>query len=139
MRVGRSIGAAAGLALSLAAGGACLAAPSAPMQVKLAGGAEGDAKGSGVATVTVDQAVPQVCYTVATSLADATMAHIHKGAAGVSGPVAVPFAAPKAGKTEGCAKVSDELAVELLAHPAAYYINVHTPQFPKGAIRGQLK
>jgi hypothetical protein len=109
------------------------------MEVKLTGGAGGDPNGGGVATVTVDPAAPQVCYTVSTSLTDAMMAHIHKGAAGVSGPVAVPFAPLAGGKSQGCAPVSKELADDLLAHPADYYVNVHTPQFPKGAIRGQLK
>jgi hypothetical protein len=126
-------------AVLLASGGASLAAPSPPMQIKLAGGPGGDAAGSGVATVTVDPAVPQACYNVSTSLTNATMAHIHKGAAGASGPVAVPFKNPTDGKTQGCAAVSQELANDLLAHPADYYVNVHTPQFPMGAIRGQLK
>jgi hypothetical protein len=139
MRVERLFFAVAAMTACLASGGTSLAAPSPPMQVKLAGGPDGDPKGGGVATVTVDPAALQVCYTVSTSLTNAMMAHIHKGAAGVSGPVAVPFAPPADGKTQGCAAVSKELADDLLANPANYYVNVHTPQFPKGAVRGQLK
>lgn len=139
MRVERAFCFVAVVAGLLASGGASLAAPSPPMQVKLAGGPDGDPSGRGVATVTVDPAAPQVCYKVSTSLTNATMAHIHKGAASVSGPVVVPFANLADGKTEGCAAVTKEVAAELLAHPADYYVNVHTPQFPKGAIRGQLK
>ena len=127
------------VATVLASGGTSLAAPSPPMQVKLAGGSGGDPSGSGVATVRVDPAAPQVCYTVSTSLKNATMAHLHKGAATASGPVVVSFANLKDGKTQGCATVSKKVASDLLAHPADYYVNVHTPQFPKSAIRGQLK
>lgn len=123
----------------LAIGGTSLAAPSPPMKVNLTGGPDGDPAGRGVASVTVDPDALQVCYNVSTSLTDANMAHIHKGAAGVSGPVVVPFANLADGKTQGCATVTKEVAGELLANPADYYVNVHTPQFPKGAIRGQLK
>jgi hypothetical protein len=138
MRIQKALFGLAAAAAVSAAGGASLAAASAPMEVTLAGGADGDASGSGTATVTVDPAALKVCYKVATTLKDATMAHIHKGAAGVSGPVVVPFANPTDGKTSGCAPVSKAVADELLAHPADYYVNVHTPKFPKGAIRGQL-
>jgi len=34
--------------------------------------------------------------------------------------------------------VPPELAADLIANPSAYYVNVHTTQFPNGAIRGQL-
>ena len=139
MGIERMVFAAAAGAALLATAGAGLAAPAAPMQVKLQGGAGGDAAGSGTASVTIDPAAPQVCYEVSSSLKDASMAHIHKGAAGVSGPVVVPFTNPTDGKTKGCAPVSRAVADDLLAHPSDYYVNVHTPQFPMGAIRGQLK
>jgi hypothetical protein len=32
----------------------------------------------------------------------------------------------------------DELAA-ILASPKAYYVNVHTPMWPAGEVRGQLK
>jgi hypothetical protein len=121
-------------ALALATGAAA-----GSMDIKLTGADKGDPAGSGTASVTVDGAAGKVCYKVATGLADATMAHIHKGAAGESGPVVVPFANLKDGKTEGCAPAAKPVTDDLAANPAGYYVNVHSTKFPAGAIRGQLK
>lgn len=69
----------------------------------------------------------------------ATMGHIHKGAAGVSGPVVVPFDAAviNAGGS-ATLTVDPTLLDEILADPAGYYVNVHTASAPAGAARGQL-
>ncbi|GEM_PF-4040706 len=71
----------------------------------------------------------------------ATAAHIHQGAAGVAGPVVVPFAAPDAsGRANGCTTgVDRELITRILTAPYNFYVNVHTTEFPAGAIRGQLQ
>jgi hypothetical protein len=139
MRVERGFCVFGALAILMASGGAALAAPSPPMVVSLTAGPGGDASGTGSATITIDPTASKVCYTLTTSLTDAQMAHIHKGAAGQSGPVVVPFADLSGGKTQGCATVSADVANALLANPADYYVNVHTPSYPGGAIRGQLK
>jgi hypothetical protein len=136
MRIFTSTFAAAALALAATA---ATAAPGAPMQIKLTGADKGDPAATGTASVTVDAAAGQVCYKVATSITNATMAHIHKAPAGASGPVVVPFANLKEGKTEGCATAAKPVAEDLLANPADYYVNVHSPAFPAGAVRGQLK
>jgi len=65
-----------------------------------------------------------------------TDAHIHRGAAGVVGPVKVPFKAPADGDSAGC--VHTTLATRILNNPQNWYVNVHNAQFPTGAIRGQL-
>jgi CHRD domain len=65
-----------------------------------------------------------------------TMAHIHRGAAGVVGPVKVPFKAPADGDSAGCVKTT--LATRILNNPSNWYVNVHNAKFPSGAIRGQL-
>ena len=54
------------------------------------------------------------------NLAGAAVAmHIHKGAAGVAGPVVIPLATPNAdGKAAGCAGVSRALVGQILASPA---------------------
>jgi hypothetical protein len=131
--------------LAACAGLALPAAAAAPvkMQTQLTGGAEvpgpGADKGMGEATLTFDSDKAQVCYMLHSMGTDTpTMAHIHKGAAGVAGGVVVPLTAPANGKSEGCAPLAADAMADIIAHPADYYVNVHTAAFPKGAIRGQL-
>ncbi len=67
------------------------------------------------------------------------MGHIHRGAAGINGPVVVPFTAlPGADAAAACTTIDLTLAGEILATPADFYVNLHTGDFPAGAIRGQL-
>jgi hypothetical protein len=139
----------AGLILSLATGAALIAAPALSadggrkLDANLSGAAEvpgpGDADGSGTASVTVNAGRSQVCYALnVTRIDPATMAHVHKAATGVAGPVVVALQAPATGSSKGCATVTRELALAILKSPADYYVNVHTAAFPSGAIRGQL-
>ena len=120
-----------------------IAAPT-KFQVAMTGAAEvpgpGADKGKGEASLTFDTDKGQVCYMLMASGIDTpTMAHIHKGAAGVAGGVVVPLAPPANGMSEGCAPLGADVLAAILAAPADYYVNVHTAAFPKGAIRGQLK
>jgi hypothetical protein len=120
-----------------------LAADTVTMKTAMTGAAEvpgpADMKGTGTATVTIDKAKNQVCYTLAVKGIDtATMAHIHKGAVGVAGPPVVVLDAPASGNSKGCQTVAADVVIALLTTPADYYVNVHNAAFPKGAIRGQL-
>ncbi|MCC7447387.1 MAG: CHRD domain-containing protein [Anaerolineae bacterium] len=102
----------------------------------------GDPDGSGHAAVTIDAAANQVCYAlhVANIKLPATGAHIHKAAAGAAGPVVVPFQNPDAnGLAAGCVTADAALVKDILANPASYYVNVHSSEFPNGAIRAQLR
>ncbi len=110
----------------------------------LVGGQEvpgpGDPDGTGTAKVTADATTNQVCYDLtAQAIARPTAAHLHEGALGVDGPVRVTFDAPADGKSSGCVKVERTLAAAVIANPANFYVNVHNAEYPKGAIRGQLK
>lgn len=99
----------------------------------------GPGGGSGTATVKVDEAKKQVCWDLSVKgLKDVTAAHIHKGAAGMNGPPVVPFTKPSDTGGKGCATAKDDVAKDLVANPANYYVNVHTKAEPAGAIRGQL-
>jgi hypothetical protein len=111
--------------------------------VALVGEAEspaGDPVATGTATVRLRAGQGQVCYQLAaTNLPAAAAAHIHRGAAGASGPVVVPLKTPNAaGRASGCTTAARTLVNAIRADPASYYVNVHTAQFPNGAIRGQL-
>jgi hypothetical protein len=102
-----------------------------------------DPDGSGKAEVRLDRAKKRVCYEIRVKkISGVMMAHIHAGNKNVAaGPIKVVFFqnSPSGSKFEGCAKnVSRSLISKILKHPSRYYVNVHTMDFPGGAIRGQL-
>ncbi|MEV7139952.1 CHRD domain-containing protein [Streptomyces tauricus] len=71
------------------------------------------------------------------------MLHIHQGAKGVNGGVKVDFTGlldDARGRTvTGTVKVKDAaLLRKLKADPGSFYANLHTAEFPGGAVRGQL-
>jgi hypothetical protein len=100
----------------------------------------GDPDGFGAAGVIVDTVGDKVCYVVAVRGIDTVLAaHIHRGAAGVAGPVVVPLEAPTDGLSAACADVEPALADEIAGGPRGFYVNVHTSAFPMGAVRGQLR
>jgi len=111
--------------------------------IALTGEAEspaGDPVGTGTATVRMRAGQGQLCYQVAAkNLPAAAAMHIHEAASGASGPVVVPLQTPTAdGNSSGCTSVARTLITAIVANPASYYLNIHTPEFPAGAIRGQL-
>ena len=102
----------------------------------------GDADGSGQALITVNYGQREVCWETSVSniLLPATAAHIHKADPSVRGLIVLPLSAPgTSGTASGCASgVDPVLLKDILQNPASYYVNVHTTDFPAGAIRGQL-
>jgi hypothetical protein len=101
----------------------------------------GDADGSGSATIRLRHGQGQVCFTLAAAnvILPATLAHIHVGTADTFGAPVVTLTPPAAdGKSSGCVPAARELVKAILQNPAGYYVNVHTSDFPDGAIRGQL-
>jgi hypothetical protein len=79
-------------------------------------------------------------YTV-NNIAKPTMAHIHRGGPGVNGPVVLPLRVPLNGigsAVTGCVQVDRALLSQIRATPGGFYVNVHTRDFPGGAVRGQL-
>lgn len=102
----------------------------------------GDPDGSGSASVTLNPDQGQVCFDLSwmNITLPAQAAHIHQGAAGVAGPVVVPFfTAPVQGNSASACVSADQAVIQaIMTNPANYYVNVHTTDFPAGAIRGQL-
>jgi CHRD domain len=120
-----------------------------PFATTLTGTAEvpgpGDPDASGSAAIVLNQGSGTVCFDVRWENVDGTVfaSHIHVAPAGVAGPVVVTLFTGTFGGTgavSGCATGVDRGLIKAIRQdPSAYYVNVHsTPDFPGGAIRGQL-
>lgn len=97
----------------------------------------------GTAKVTINLGQNELCWDLDyTTTQHVVAGHIHRGPAGVAGPIVFGFfnPPPSGGKivNSDCREGSHEL-LEAIAHdPGAYYVNVHTTIHPGGAGRGQL-
>ena len=116
-----------------------------PLFATMTGAAEvpgpADPDGSGTATIRLTPGLGRVCFVlnVANITLPATAAHIHVAPPTAPGPIVVPLLAPDAaGSSQGCVPTTRTLVKAILQHPSDYYVNVHTTDFPAGAIRGQL-
>lgn len=139
-----------GLVVALAAVGMAVAdGGGRPMSTTLTGGEEapgpGDSNASGQADLMLNQGQNEVCFAISWADVDGEVfaGHIHVGPAGSPGPVVVTlFTGSFAGtdSVTGCAENVDPELIKAIRHdPSAYYVNVHSrPNFPGGAVRGQL-
>jgi hypothetical protein len=139
------------LALMVAASLAVALAPVAsangrPLKTDMIGANEvpgpGDPDGSGSAKLRLNQGRHRICYKIEVGdiSLPATAAHIHPGGVGEANSPIVDLGAPDAsGVAQGCVTgVERSLIKAIRQDPADYYVNVHTSDFPDGAIRGQL-
>lgn len=128
---------AAGLALAPAAA----MAATVKLVATLSGASEtggGDPDGTGRFSAEVDPETGDVCYVlVATKISKPVAAHIHVGAAGTDG---APVVTLEVTGPDGdlCMAVEPDVLKPIVAGPEGHYVNVHTADFPKGAVRGQL-
>ena len=147
----RLLGAIVGVVLLLPVAPAGAAATT--LEASLSGGTAevpdpGDPDGSGGAQVKINVKKQKLCFTlvVLDIMLPTAAAHIHEGEAGVAGGVAVTLKAPEEvagtgiGLATGCAKGQPKsLLRDIKQNPDQYYVNVHTSDFPGGAVRGQLE
>lgn len=100
-----------------------------------------DPNGRGTAAFRFQEGQTQVCFTLSARgiTLPAAAAHIHRGTSSQNGGVVIGLTAPDAnGVSSGCVTAAAALVGEVVANPAGFYANVHTSQFPGGAIREQL-
>ncbi|PEQ13898.1 hypothetical protein B2G71_06240 [Novosphingobium sp. PC22D] len=134
-----AVATAAALGLALAPGLA--AAETVKLHADLTGAAEtggGDADGSGHLMAEIDPEAGDFCFVLgAEDIGEPVAAHIHEGAAGVDGKPVITISVTGMEMDE-CVAAEPDLLKAIVANPAGYYANVHTGDYPKGAVRGQL-
>jgi len=134
----RRSGALAAAAVLIASGGWALAAD---LKVTLTGAEETppvttSATASGTIAIAADKSVSG---TVKTAGIDGTVAHIHVGAPGQSGPPLITLSKGADGvwSVPAGSKLTDEQYADFKA--GKLYVNVHSTEHKAGEIRGQLK
>src|SRR3954447_12464396 len=96
-------------------------------------------------TFTVQFKNGQACYKMSVKGLGATpvAAHIHRGAAGVNGPIVVDLKPTVKGTSprisQKCVSAKASIVSAIRRNPGSFYANVHTSKNPGGAARGQLK
>ena len=99
----------------------------------------GDPDGSGLARIEINDVTNSVCTDLEIrQIGVVTAAHIHRGGPGMNGPPVVTLDAPDDNDSDDCDTVDDALIDEIRNNPGGFYVNVHTADFPNGAIRGPL-
>lgn len=114
-----------------------------PFRLALTGAAErpgpGDPDGTGTAVLRLNPGQGEVCYEYTTSgLVPLAAAHIHVAPVTEPGPVVIPLPPTSETGGSGCVTASRALILEIVRNPQNYYFNVHTSEFPAGALRAQL-
>lgn len=100
----------------------------------------GDPDGSGRAEITIADDFDQVCWDISDvrNIGEVTAAHIHVGARGVNGPPVFPLTKSNEGTWKGCSGGAEWTQDRISGDPERFYVNLHTAEYPNGAIRGQL-
>jgi hypothetical protein len=98
----------------------------------------GDSDGLGMGVFTVSGTTLTYAALVQ-SIAEPSASHLHRGAAGVPGPVVVTLANSYPGdRATGTVEVTEAIRDEIIGNPSNFYFNVHNAAFPGGAVRGTL-
>ena len=119
-----------------------------PFTTALTGAAEvpgpGDPNASGTASLRLNPGQEEVCFDISWADVDGEVfaSHIHVGTVNEAGPVVITLFTGSfdgTGSVSDCVSADRELLRAILQNPEGYYVNVHSrPDFPGGAVRGQL-
>jgi hypothetical protein len=93
-------------------------------------------KASAYGTIVLDPTARTISGVLVTDGLAGTVAHIHNGLPGVSGPVVFPLAGGPTVWTLAATAITDAQIADLRG--GAYYLNVHSTALPGGELRGQL-
>lgn len=100
--------------------------------------------GSGRAILALSADAASLAYRVTVQdITDISASHIHRAPSGVAGPIVFPlFNSSGGGIFDAANPVSGTVAISIEQVMALiggdYYVNVHTPSHPPGALRGQI-
>lgn len=128
-------------AAALALAPAAAAAETVVLTANLSGASEvggGAPEGNGAFRAEINTDTGDFCYTLyGEKIATPTMAHVHTGAAGTNGAPVITIDVTGKG-SDMCIAVEPDKLKPIVANPAGFYVNIHTADFPGGAVRGQL-
>jgi hypothetical protein len=91
---------------------------------------------AGTFSGTFNKTTKVLTYTITHNVTDAVAAHFHEAPKDSSGAVVIPIAAPLDAITNRTATLTPAQESDLLR--GRLYINIHSPAFPLGEIRGQI-
>jgi len=113
-----------------------------PLTAQLSGDnvvpAPGDSDGTGTATFTLNPGQGELTYNISVSNVDnITGIHIHKADSTSAGPVVIPLTS--SGELSGTVSDIDKAMMQdIMKNPSGYYVQIHSTDYPNGAVRGQL-
>jgi hypothetical protein len=116
--------------------------------VGLTGGPTGDPDGTGTAILTINPGQATVCYEITVSGISQPQepapglgsGHIHVAPSGaIAVDLETQFTASNGGfLASDCVSADRAVLVNIMRSPADYYVNIHTVEFPGGAVSGSL-
>lgn len=90
---------------------------------------------NGDATLTFNEVTRTFTLVVTHNVPNASAAHIHRGEPGVAGPPVFPLN-PASPINYSSAPLDSTQRADLYA--GRYFVNIHSPLYPEGEVRGQL-